>query len=131
MPPNAMNTRMIKETLRYKLELGHSHERTARALHISKGVVAKYATLAKEAGLDWPQIAAMTEAQLQARLMPPRAAPDGADTEPGDDCSPLSVAAGPFVQPDHAEIHRELSRKGMTLMLLWHEYQAANPQART
>ncbi len=131
MPPNAMNTRMIKETLRYKLELGHSHERTARALHISKGVVAKYATLAKAAGLDWAQIAAMTEAQLQARLMPPRAAPEGVHADPGDDCNPVDIATGPFVQPDHGEIHRELSRKGMTLMLLWQEYQAANPQART
>ena len=28
MSPNAMNTRMIKEALRYKLELGHSHEQT-------------------------------------------------------------------------------------------------------
>ena len=86
MPPNAMNTRMIKETLRYKLELGHSHERTARALHISKGVVAKYVTLAKTADLDWAQIAAMTEAELQARLMPPSGTADGADT--GDEWDP-------------------------------------------
>ena len=129
MPPNAMNTRMIKETLRYKLELGHSHERTARALHISKGVVAKYVTLAKTAELDWSQIAAMTEAELQARLMPPRGTADGADT--GDGWDPGKHATGAFVRPDHAQIHRELSRKGMTLMLLWHEYQADNPQART
>ena len=129
MPPNAMNTRMIKETLRYKLELGHSHERTARALHISKGVVAKYITLAKTADLDWSQIAAMTEAQLQARLMPPRGTADGAGT--GDEWDPGNHATGPFVQPDNSAIHRELSRKGMTLMLLWHEYQADNPQART
>jgi len=129
MPPNAMNTRMIKETLRYKLELGHSHERTARALNISKGVVAKYVTLAKTADLEWPQIAAMTEAELQARLMPPRGTADGADT--GDEWDPGNHATGPFVQPDNSAIHRELSRKGMTLMLLWHEYQADNPQART
>ncbi len=42
MPPKQMNTRMIKEALRYKFELGHSLERTAMALKISKGVVAKY-----------------------------------------------------------------------------------------
>ena len=129
MPPNAMNTRMIKETLRYKLELGHSHERTARALHISKGVAAKYVTLAKAAELDWAQIAAMTEAELQARLMPARGTADGADT--GDEWDPGIHGTGPFVQPDHAQMHRELSRKGMTLMLLWHEYQASNPRART
>ena len=128
-----MNTRMIKETLRYKLELGHSHERTARALNISKGVVAKYATLANEAGLDWPQIAAMTETELHARLMPARGAADGfaIGDDGSDDSGPGSSATGPYVQPDYAEIHRELSRKGMTLMLLWHEYQANHPQART
>ena len=53
MPPKQMNTRMIKEALRYKFELGHSHERTAMALKISKGVVAKYVALANAAGLDW------------------------------------------------------------------------------
>jgi hypothetical protein len=62
MPPKQMNTRMIKEALRYKFELGHSLERTAMALKISKGVVAKYVGLSKAAGLDWSQIEAMTEA---------------------------------------------------------------------
>jgi hypothetical protein len=68
MPPKQMNTRMIKEALRYKFELDHSLERTAMALKISKGVVAKYVSLSKAAGLQWSQIQAMTEAQLHARL---------------------------------------------------------------
>lgn len=72
MPPKQMNTRTIKEALRYKLELGHSLERTAMALKISKGVVAKYVALSKAAGLDWELIQAMTGAQLQARLLPGR-----------------------------------------------------------
>ena len=78
MPPKQMNTRMIKEALRYKFELNHSLERTAMALNISKGVVAKYVGLSKAAGLDWSQIQAMTEAQLQARLLPGRQV-NGAD----------------------------------------------------
>ena len=116
MPPKQMNTRMIKEALRYKLELGHSLERTAMALKISKGVVAKYVALSKAAGLDWELIQAMTEAQLQARLLPGRL---------------LDGASAQYRQPDFAQIHRELSRKGMTLMLLWQEYQADNPEGRT
>lgn len=115
MPPKQMNTRMIKEALRYKFELGHSLERTAMALKISKGVVAKYVGLSKAAGLDWSQVEAMTEAQLQARLLPGRLA-DGGN--------------GHYVQPDFAAIHLELKRKGMTLMLLWQEHQANNPDAR-
>jgi transposase len=116
MPPKQMNTRMIKEALRYKFELGHSLERTAMALKISKGVVAKYVSLAKAAGLEWTQIQTMTEAQLHSRLMPGRKT-DGSN--------------GQYIQIDFAQIHRELSRKGMTLMLLWQEHQADNAQGRT
>ena len=116
MPPKQMNTRMIKEALRYKFELGPSLERTAMALKISKGVLAKYVGLSKAAGLDWSQIEAMTEAQLQARLLPGRLA-DGGN--------------GHYVQPDYAAIHLELKRKGMTLMLLWQEHRADNPEGRT
>ena len=116
MPPKQMNTRMIKEALRYKLELEHSLERTARALKISKGVVAKYVALAKTAGLNWSQIQTMTEAQLQAHLLP------GSSVDGGN---------AHYVEPDFAQVHRELSRKGMTLMLLWQEHQANNPHGRT
>jgi len=28
-----------------------------------------------------------------------------------------------FVEPDHAAIHQELKRKGVTLSLLWEEYR--------
>ena len=43
--------RKIRDVLRLKLQAQPSHERTAAALHISKGVVTKYVTLASEAGL--------------------------------------------------------------------------------
>lgn len=44
--------RKIKDVLRLKLHAGLSHERIAASLGISKGVVAKYASLAAAAGLD-------------------------------------------------------------------------------
>ena len=44
---------------------------------------------------------------------------------------PRSTASQPFVEPDWGRIHRELDRKGMTLMLLWQEYVAAHPEQRT
>ena len=116
MSAQAMNMRMIKETLRYKLALGHSLERTAMALKISKGVVAKYVALAQGAGLQWADIEAMTQAQLHERLLPGKSA-GGANAQ--------------YAQPDFAGVHRELSRKGMTLMLLWQEYQAKHLQERS
>jgi hypothetical protein len=44
--------RKIRDVLRLKLEARLSHERTAAAPQISKGVVTKYLGLATVAGLD-------------------------------------------------------------------------------
>ena len=114
MPAKRMDLRMIKEALRLKLEAGLSHEQTARALRISKGVVAKYIGLAAAAGLShWDAVRDLDERALQARLL--GRGPAHADV----------------VMPDFARIHRELSRKGVTLMLLWQEYVASHAGERT
>ena len=96
--------RQIKDVLRLKLELHHSHQHIAASLGISKGVVAKYLKLASAAGLQWAQIQTMDETALHSRLM---AAPQRASS---------------FVAPDYARLHQEPQRKGMTLMLLWQEH---------
>ncbi|MBK8894158.1 MAG: hypothetical protein IPN64_08865 [Propionivibrio sp.] len=46
--------RKIRDVLRYRHSAGLSLDATARALNISKGVVAKYIRLAVAAGLSWP-----------------------------------------------------------------------------
>ena len=114
MPATRMDLRMIKEVLRLKLDARLSHEQVARALRVSKGVVAKYVGLAGAAGLnEWTAIRELDERALQVRLL----------------------SRGPktssVVMPDFARMHRELSRKGVTLMLLWQEYAAAHPGQRT
>ena len=101
--------RQIKDVLRLKLELHHSHQHIASSLGISKGVVAKYVKLASTAGLYWPQIQAMDETALHSRLM---GAPQRASS---------------FVAPDYTKLHQELRRKGMTLMLLWQEHSERHP----
>ena len=106
MPPPLLSTRMIKSILHHTLCLGYSQRHCAQALGISKGVVAKYLAAAAAAGLDWATIEPLSEAALEQRLFPAR------------------LASGHAVIPDYAAIHRELSRKGVTLMLLWQEYQA-------
>ena len=105
--------RKIKDVLRLKLELRLSHERIAAALNISKGVVTKYLSLATAAGLDWAQVQSLDEAALHNRLFG----------------SPQRASG--FVQPDYARLHRELRRKGMTLMLLWQEHVSAHPEGST
>ena len=61
--------RKIRDVLRLKLEIKLSHERTAAALNLSKGVVAKYVTLANAAGLDWAQIQVLDDTALHNRLL--------------------------------------------------------------
>jgi transposase len=104
-----INMRKIRDVLRLKLEARLSHEQTAAALQISKGVVTKYLTLATAAGLDWNQIQALDDTALHNRMLG----------------TPLRASG--FVQPDYGRIHQELRRKGMTLMLLWEEHGAQHP----
>ena len=111
MPAQRMNMRMIKDLFRLKFSGGLSLERTAAAVGVSKGVVAKYVGLANAAGLDWAAIQDLDEASLAARLQPAK--------------------HGARVAPDFPNVHRELARKGVTLMLLWQEYQAAHVGERT
>lgn len=113
MPQQRMDIRMIKDILRLKYHGGLSHERIALSLSISKGVVGKYLGLAGAAGLTWAAIADLDEAGLERRLLGRGAADDR------------------LVEPDFAHVHVELRRKGVTLMLLWAEYRAANEGRRT
>lgn len=76
MPAPRVAMRRIREVLRLKLLCGLSHREIARALGVSVGAVSHYGQLAEQAGLAWPAVEAMDEAQLETRLMP-RAAPVG------------------------------------------------------
>lgn len=105
--------RKIKDVLRLKLDAKLSHQRIATALGISKGVVAKYVSLAAAADLDWPTVQALDEAALERRLL---VAPE----QPRD-----------HVQPDYGRLHQALRGKGMTLMLLWEEHRADHANAQT
>ncbi len=105
--------RKIKDVLRLKLDAGLSHEQIAASLRISKGVVAKYVGLAAAASLDWAAVQTLDETALQQRLPSPSRRPR---------C---------HAQPDYGCMHQELRRKGMTLMLLWEEYQAEHADRQT
>lgn len=112
MPAARLQMRKLKELLRLKLECGLGHRQIERALGVSVGVVSKYCTLAASAKLEWPAIADLDDTQIEALLRP------------------QAIAASPAarIEPDYAHIHRELKRKGVTLMLLWHEYHEAHPE---
>lgn len=113
MPKPGISLRMIKDLIRLKWHAQLSHAQIAATLKLSKGVVAKYVALATAADLDWDTVQDWSEQQLSTALQP------------------RTATSQSIVVPDWARIHRELDRKGMTLMLLWQEYVEAHPHART
>jgi len=107
MPAERIAMHKIRELLRLKYDCALSHERIARALSISKGVVAKYVKAAEECGRPWAELSAADEAQLRGWL--------------GGTMRPRGATAG-YVPPDLAAVHQGLKRKNVTLALLWEEY---------
>jgi transposase len=105
--------RKIKEVLRLHFESGLGQRPIGRCLGLSRTTVGDYLRRAKETDLVWPLPEALTDQQLYHQLFPPAV--------------PVSLTGRSV--PDYAYLHTELKRKGVTLMLLWEEYQSDNQQA--
>lgn len=100
--------RQIRQTLRLHHETGLSYAQIGRALGVPKATVGKTVLLARAAGVDWARAQSMSDAELEAQLY-----------------KPPVVRCGRQIEPDFATVHQELKRPGVTLMLLWEEYQRA------
>jgi transposase len=109
MPQERLSMRKIREVLRLRWEQGLSHRQIIASCGIGHGTVVEYLRRAGAAGLTWPLPAALTDAELEGRLFPPPAA--------------LPAAVRPL--PDWVGVHRELRKKGVTLLLLWEEYRSS------
>lgn len=102
--------RKTKDILRLAQETELTNRQIARSLNVSPSTVAECLKRAEAAGLVWPFDASeMDEERVEELLYPEKKAP----------AYPL---------PDWKDVHTELSRKGVTLMLLWQEYADANPR---
>lgn len=99
--------RQVREVLRLMQGCGRSLREAGRAVGVSAATAMEYLRRAEAAGISWPIPAEIDDAALEARLFP---APEGPLIE-----RPM---------PDWATIHAEMKRKGVTLALLWQEYQA-------
>jgi transposase len=99
--------RKIREVLRLKAE-GLSDRQIAVSIGSARSTVQECIRRARDAGLPWPLPSEIDESVLHAQLYR-RAVP-------------LSHTP----QPDFAHLHRELSRRGVTCLLLWEEYKAAH-----
>jgi transposase len=101
--------RKIREVIRLHHEAGLSNRAIARVCHVSNSTVGEYLKRVEMAGLGWPLPEELTEEALSARLFP---------EEEEKVERPL---------PDWKEVHRELSKRGVTLRLLWKEYREKYP----
>lgn len=104
--------RKIREVLRLSWVCGLSQRQVALSCSVGRSTVGEYLERAVAAGVrDWPSAEALGDEALERRLFPP----------------PVVVPAGERPEPDWSQVHLELRRKGVTLRLLWQEYQDAHP----
>src|SRR5579864_4056110 len=101
--------RKISEMLRQRHELKRSYRDISTSLNISTGTISDYLSRAKAAGLSWP-LPSLSEEELYAKLF-----------LPAEKKLPRKEA------PDWEWAHRELRKKGVTLLLLWREYREIHP----
>jgi transposase len=102
--------RTIKEVLRLKWSCGLGRRAIAKSCGIAKSTVIEYLRRAEKAGLSWPLPAELDDTALEHLLFPP-----------------VILSDSPRPLPVWEDVHRELARKSVTLMLLWDEYKLQYP----
>ena len=111
MPAGRVCMRHVREILRLTGS-GVSKREIARRLGVVPSTVRETLRRFADAELSWPLTAAMTDADLEARLYKSTSSKQGHRQR---------------AEPDWAWMHRELKRKHVTLSILWEEYIAQEP----
>ena len=111
MPKARLTMRKIKEILRLRWECDLSQSKIAQSCGISRSTVSEYLNRAEVAGLSWPLPKDLSEVDLEKQLYPTR--------------SSGRKQASPT--PDWTMIHKEVKKKGVTLLLLWMEFKRDHP----
>jgi transposase len=110
MPGQRLPMRQVREVLRLKYVCGHSGHQIAAMIGVSRYTVAEYLRRAAVVGITWPVPEALDDMALERKLFTPPF---------------TSEAVRP--QPDWPRMHAELRKPGVTLLLLWEEYRAGQP----
>lgn len=105
--------RKVREVLRLHFDCGCKHRQISAACGISPSTVTEYLDRAMRAGLTWEQARSLSDAEVEARLF----------TFLGRSEPPARAAI------DFPWVHHELGRVGVTLQLLWGDYQLAAQKA--
>ena len=104
--------RQVREVLRLKHVCGHSGHQIAAMVGVSRYTVAEYLRRAGVLGITWPVPAELDDVALERTLFTP----------------PFAAGEPARPQPDWPRIHAELRRPGVTLLLVWEEYRAGQPE---
>ena len=110
MATERLPMRHVREILRQKIELQRTHRAVAKAIGISNGAVGMLMARWKRMGLNWEDVKALSEDELEQRIFGPRLP---------------SSATRPM--PDMLRLHRELQKPAVTLEVLHLEYLEENP----
>src|SRR4051795_5927293 len=111
MPAERLPMRQVREVLRLKHVCGRSGHQIAAVIGVSRYTVAEYLRRAAVVGITWPVPPELDDAALERKLFTP----------------PFASTEAPRPQPEWARIHAELRRPGVTLLLVWEEYRAGQP----
>jgi len=112
MAAEKLSMKKVREVLRLHHE-GMGYRAISRSLHMGLGSVSHYIQRAQNINLSWPLPEDLNDAGLRTLLFPKE---KGSKGHQGKESL------------DFKKIHEELKRKGVTLLLLWYEYKAVNPQ---
>ncbi len=104
--------RQIQEILRLKHQNKLTVREIARSCGLPVSTVGDYLKRAAVAGLIWPLPEGQSENELLQKLM----------------ATPVEAPSLSTALPDWANIHKEMGRKGVTLLLLWQEYRQTEAQ---
>jgi len=114
MPAEKLSMKKVKEILRLHYEQGFSYREISHSVGTGLGSVSHYLKRAKEAQIGWPLPEGLSDEALHAKLFSKKAS----NIEQSNSKELL----------DYKKINDELKRKGVTLLLLWYEYRATNPE---
>jgi transposase len=104
--------RKIREILRLCWGSRLSARQAASSCGVGRTTIKEYLDRAEKAGLSWPLPEDLDEVTLENRLFP----------------STIPLIVERRNMPPFEYLQKELTRKHVTLMLLWHEYKEKNPE---
>jgi transposase len=105
--------RRIRQVLQLHFGAHASARVIAREVGVGRTTVQDYLARTNAAGLGWPLAPDLTDEALEQQLFP---APS------------RTLGARQYPEPDWAALVREMKRPGVSLSILWEEYDAAHPQ---